>query len=245
MASSVSQRKPTSGASCEMPSYRAYLRSSATSTVAMPQTRSSKYCQVQSARHSGATTVARPRRRCSSCWSASLKRSRCNNCAKRGACSKVTGVLRPCSTSSHSRPAESEATKRRLSKTLRNVSSSMPRGPKELSCRTLSAAARSKLARSSRPSSSPRRPFQTTCERQRGNTSPRRRHTPIIWPKKWSMRRPGEPAETSSAGFSMKTSRCSPASASWFGLGSNTGSCGDMSSSATVSRKSRYTPPES
>mmetsp|Transcript_48951 Transcript_48951/g.151123 ORF Transcript_48951/g.151123 Transcript_48951/m.151123 type:complete len:204 (-) Transcript_48951:51-662(-) len=121
----------------------------------------------------------------------------------------------------------------------------MPGGPSEPSCRTLSAAARSKLARSSRSSSSPRRPFQTTCERRRGKTSPRRRQTPMSWPRKCSIRRPGAPAETSSAGFSRKASLCSPASASWLGVGNKTSSWGDISSSAIVSRKSRYTPPES
>mmetsp|Transcript_101735 Transcript_101735/g.296634 ORF Transcript_101735/g.296634 Transcript_101735/m.296634 type:complete len:209 (-) Transcript_101735:105-731(-) len=207
--------------------------------TAMPQTRSSRYCQVHSARHSSATTVARPRRRCSSCLCASLSRSSCSSRAKRGAWSKSTGMSRPCGWSSRSWPAESAATKRRPSKQLAKVSWSMPRGPTEVSSLTLSAAAWSKLARSSRPSSSPSSPFQTTCERQRGRTSPRRRQTPIIWPRKCSMRRPWEPGDTSSAGLSRNASLCSPRSASWFGVGSSTGSWGDMSSSAIVSRKSR------
>mmetsp|Transcript_119137 Transcript_119137/g.384691 ORF Transcript_119137/g.384691 Transcript_119137/m.384691 type:complete len:209 (+) Transcript_119137:749-1375(+) len=206
---------------------------------AMPQTRSSRYCQLQSARQSGETTVARPVRRCSSCRCDSFRRISSKSRAKSGARSKVTGRLRPCSESSRSCSAESMATKHRSSKKLRNVSSSIPNAPSWLSCLTLSAAAMSKLARSSRPNSSPSSAFQTTCERRRGRMSPRRRQTPIICPRKWSIRRPCEPEETSRAGFSRKASRCSPASAPVFGVGMSTGSCGDMSSSATVSKKSR------
>mmetsp|Transcript_96229 Transcript_96229/g.223102 ORF Transcript_96229/g.223102 Transcript_96229/m.223102 type:complete len:209 (+) Transcript_96229:476-1102(+) len=206
---------------------------------ATPQTRSSRWRQVQSTRHSGATTVASPRRKCWSCRCASPSRISCKCRAKRGACSKVTAVVLPWSCNSRSSPAESAATKRKPSKKLLNMSSSTPRGLSLLNCRTLSAAATSKLAKSSRPNSSPKSPFQTTCERQRGSTSPRRRQTPMSWPRKCSMRRPAEPGETSSAGFRRKESLCSPASASWLGVGNSIGSCGDISSSATVSKKSR------
>mmetsp|Transcript_6576 Transcript_6576/g.19316 ORF Transcript_6576/g.19316 Transcript_6576/m.19316 type:complete len:206 (-) Transcript_6576:129-746(-) len=205
----------------------------------MPQTRSSRDSGVQSARQSGGTTAAKPRRRCSICWEASPSRISSRSAANSGARSGVTGILPPCSTRSTSRPDESAAAKRSPTRAPAKASASRPSSAGRLSCLATLAAARSKPSRSSRPSSSPRTPAQTARGRRRGRTSPRRTQTPMSRPRKRSMRRPGEPGQVSSAGFRTKASRSSPTSATLFGLGSSTASCGDMSSSAAVSRKSR------
>mmetsp|Transcript_79414 Transcript_79414/g.229677 ORF Transcript_79414/g.229677 Transcript_79414/m.229677 type:complete len:218 (-) Transcript_79414:483-1136(-) len=211
----------------------------------MPQTRSSKWRHVHSAMHSSDTTVDKPMKTCSNCGRASDKRISNSSFANSGACSKVTGMCRPRSSNSRSWPAESRATKRKPPKDAWKLAASTNSSLALSNRRTFLAVIASKLSRSSKVILSSKRPFQTVRERHKGKMSPLRKQTPINWPRNLSILLPGEPGETSSAGFNKKASRSCPISSLRLGLGTNRGSCADMSSSDTVSKKSRYTPPES